>query len=132
MRSLDELLDLLRTLEFPVFDTEATGADLTKPYLIVSGAFGNRATETNMCGLDELDDLRVRHVAPSAGVVRQMTKRTRNLLDKRRLHTETQVVDLVRDNTIVMDFDPDVPVPGMKNQHVKQLIDEYTAYRQTL
>ena len=132
MRFLDEIIAALKTLGFPVFDTEATGADLTKPYLIVSGTFMRPAGESSLAEDGVLDDLRVRHVAPSAGVVRRMVPRTRGLLNRKRIGTTTHVMDLVCDNSIAIDFDPDVPTPGHGNQHVKQIIDEYSVYTQRI
>ena len=132
MRFLDEVIAALKTLGFPVFDTEATGADLTKPYLIVSGTFMRPAGESSLAEDGVLDDLRVRHVAPSAGVVRRMVPRTRGLLNRKRIGTTTHVMDLVCDNSIAIDFDPDVPTPGHGNQHVKQIIDEYSVYTQRI
>ena len=132
MRFLDEVIAALKTLSFPVFDTEATGADLTKPYLIVSGTFLRPAGESSLAEDGVLDDLRVRHVAPSAGVVRRMVPRTRGLLNRKRIRTTTHVMDLVCDNSIAIDFDPDVPTPGQGNQHVKQIIDEYSVYTQRI
>ena len=132
MRFLDEVIAALKSLPFPVFDTEATGADLTKPYLIVSGTFLRPAGESSLAEDGVLDDLRVRHVAPSAGVVRRMVPRTRGLLNRKRIRTTTHVMDLVCDNSIAIDFDPDVPTPGYGNQHVKQIIDEYSVYAQRI
>lgn len=132
MRFLDEIIAVLKTLPFPVFDTEATGADLSKPYLVVSGTFLRPAGESEMSEIGVLDDLRIRHVAPSAGVVRRMVPRTRGLLDRRRITTATHVMDLVCDNTVVIDFDPDVPTPGQGDQHVKQIIDEYSVHTQRI
>ena len=132
MRFLDEIIAALKTLSFPVFDTEATGADLTKPYLIVSGTFLRPAGESSLAETGILDDLRIRHVAPSAGVVRRMVPRTRGLLNRKRIRTTTHVMDLVCDNSIAIDFDPDVPTPGHGNQHVKQIIDEYSVYTQRI
>ena len=132
MRFLDEIIAALKTLGFPVFDTEATGADLSKPYLIVSGTFMRPAGESSLAEDGVLDDLRVRHVAPSAGVVRRMVPRTRGLLNRKRIRTTTHVMDLVCDNSIAIDFDPDVPTPGHGNQHVKQIIDEYSVYTQRI
>ena len=132
MRSLDEIIAALKTLSFPVFDTEATGADLSKPYLIVSGTFLRPAGESSLAEDGVLDDLRVRHVAPSAGVVRRTDPRTRALLHRKRITTSTHVMDLVCDNSIAIDFDPDVPTPGQGNQHVKQIIDEYSLHTQRI
>ena len=132
MRFLDEIIAALKTLSFPVFDTEATGADLTKPYLIVSGTFMRPAGESSLAEDGVLDDLRIRHVAPSAGVVRRMVPRTRALLDRKRITTSTHILDLVCDNTVMIDFDPDVPTPGQGNQHVKQIIDEYSVHTQRI
>ena len=132
MRFLDEVIAALKTLGFPVFDTEATGADLSKPYLIVSGTFMRPVGESSLAEDGVLDDLRVRHVAPSAGVVRRMVPRTRGLLNRKRISTSTHVMDLVCDNTVMIDFDPDVPTPGQGNQHVKQIIDEYSLYTQRI
>ena len=129
---MDEVIAALKTLSFPVFDTEATGADLSKPYLIVSGTFLRPAGESSLAEDGVLDDLRVRHVAPSAGVVRRMVPRTRGLLHKKRIVTATHVMDLVCDNTVMIDFDPDVPTPGQGNIHVKQIIDEYSVYTQRI
>ena len=129
---MDEVIAALKTLGFPVFDTEATGADLSKPYLIVSGTFMRPAGESSLAEDGVLDDLRVRHVAPSAGVVRRMVPRTRGLLNRKRIRTTTHVMDLVCDNSIAIDFDPDVPTPGHGNQHVKQIIDEYSVYTQRI
>ena len=129
---MDEIIAALKTLGFPVFDTEATGADLSKPYLIVSGTFMRPAGESSLAEDGVLDDLRVRHVAPSAGVVRRMVPRTRGLLNRKRIRTTTHVMDLVCDNSIAIDFDPDVPTPGHGNQHVKQIIDEYSVHTQRI
>ena len=132
MRFLDEVIAALKALGFPVFDTEATGADLSKPYLIVSGTFMRPVGESSLAEDGVLDDLRIRHVAPSAGVVRRMVPRTRGLLNRKRIRTTTHVMDLVCDNSIAIDFDPDVPTPGHGNQHVKQIIDEYSVYTQRI
>ena len=90
------------------------------------------AGESSLAEDGVLDDLRVRHVAPSAGVVRRMVPRTRGLLNRKRIRTTTHVMDLVCDNSIAIDFDPDVPTPGHGNQHVKQIIDEYSVYTQRI
>ena len=132
MRFLDEVIAALKTLGFPVFDTEATGADLTKPYLIVSWTFLRPAGESSLAEDGVLDDLLIRHVAPSAGVVRRMVPRTRALLHRKRITTATHIMDLVCDNSIVIDFDPDVPTPGQGNIHVKQIIDEYSVHTQRI
>lgn len=132
VRFLDEIIALLKSLPFPVFDTEATGADLSKPYLIVSGTFLRPAGESDMAEAGILDDLRIRHVAPSAAVVRRMVPRTRTLLNRKRIRTTTHVMDLVCDNTVMIAFDPDVPTPGQGNQHVKQIIDEYSVHTQRI
>lgn len=132
MRFLDEIISALKTLGFPVFDTEATGADLSKPYLIVSGTCLRPAGESDMAETGILDDLRIRHVAPSAGVVRRMVPRTRALLHGRRISSGDYLMDLVCDNTVMIDYDPDVPTPGQGNIHVKQIIDEYSVYTQRI
>jgi len=96
---MDDLLAALKTLGFPVYDTDATGASLRLPdlpYLLVFGSEGDPAAQRALCGTGSLDEVTVRHVGASAEQVRLAAKRTRILLENARIGGVSYRLDTVR------------------------------------
>ncbi len=126
---MDEIITALKeSLPFPVWDTDATGADRSKPYVVVLGSDGRLASETTFCGGDGEDSLRIRHVGTSRPQVRELMKRTRAALHGKRFAGE-RIVDVRRDGNTDFIYDPDLLVPG-SSRHLIFADDEYTIFTQ--
>ena len=126
---MDEIIAALEGLGWPVWDTDATGADLKKPYILLLSSDGRPAAETVLCGGGTADDLRVRHVATRPDAVRIMMRRTRTVLQGKRFLSGDSVIDSHFDGTTSIQFDPDVTIPE-KGTHPFFADEEYTLFVQ--
>ena len=123
------IMAAIEAVGYKVFDTDASKANLGKPFVVISGSDGNRASETTMVGDGGEDVLRIKHVSTSAESVRKALSLTRPALNNRRFTTTFGVVDVRFDATSEIYFDPDVTIPNFPT-HPHICVDEYTLFIQ--
>ena len=123
------IMAAIEAVGYKVFDTDASKANLEKPFVVVSGSDGNRASETTLVSDDGEDVLRIKHVSTSAESVRKALSLTRPALNGQRFTTTFGVVDVRFDATSEIYFDPDVTIPNFPT-HPHICVDEYTLFIQ--
>jgi len=121
------IMAAIEAVGYPVFDTDASKADLEKPFVVISGSDGNRASEITLVGDGGEDVLRIKHVSTSAESVRKALSLTRPVLSSRRFTTTFGVVDVRFDATSEIYFDADVTIPNFPT-HPHVCVDEYTLF----
>lgn len=118
---MDELLVALEALGVPVWDTDATGADLhveALPYVLVLGTDGDIPAEGSYCAGDSGGEVRLRHVGASREQAAWLAGRTRSLLDRARLSGAGRVIDYEFTGAGAATTDPDVGLPGTQRHPV--------------